>query len=146
MPELLQTLDAVLSVMCFMVGLAYCSDAMALPLSKFAASLGVFGLLLGLASQELVMNLVGGMVLLTTRPFTVGDSISSPLPYGVGSIKGTVVSIGLLSTMLLSTEATPVNVPKRTSSRCARLTYRTGHGSLRFVSTTQGHMVEEPLL
>ncbi len=55
------------------------------------------------------MNLVGGLALITMHPFDVGDEVSAPL-IPMQPVRGRVVSIGLLSTQLLtSQDNTPVS-------------------------------------
>ncbi|KAG1678979.1 hypothetical protein FOA52_013042 [Chlamydomonas sp. UWO 241] len=103
----MRLLDAALSAACVLIGLAYCSEAMALPMSRAITSLGAFGLIIGLASQELASNLVGGFSILLTQPFAVGDEIAAPLP-GVGLVRGVVEDVGLMRTTLTGTDGSPL--------------------------------------
>jgi small conductance mechanosensitive channel len=66
--------------------------------------------ILGLAAQQTLGNLFAGMVLLSARPFRVGDKVRlQGGPLG-GQIEGTVGSQGLLYTTLVTDEG-PVMVP-----------------------------------
>jgi MscS family membrane protein len=68
---------------------------------------GVGGLIVGLASKDLLSNFFGGLMLYLDRPFKVGDWISSPDK----DIQGTVERIGLRMTMIRSFESRPIYVP-----------------------------------
>jgi small conductance mechanosensitive channel len=66
--------------------------------------------ILGLAAQQTLGNMFAGTVLLSARPFRVGDSVrlqGGPL---AGQIEGTVSSLGLLYTTF-ATEDGPIMVP-----------------------------------
>lgn len=66
--------------------------------------------ILGLAAQQTLGNLFAGMVLLSARPFRVGDKVRlQGGPLG-GRIEGTVGSQGLLYTTFVTDEG-PVMVP-----------------------------------
>ena len=68
-------------------------------------ALGVSGLIIGFALQNLVANLVGGLVLEAGRPFRVGDQIDT------NGREGTVIDINARSVVLLTYDGTHVHVP-----------------------------------
>ncbi len=68
--------------------------------TSFIAVLGAAGLAVALAFQSTLSNFSAGVLLLTLRPFRVGDTVE------VGGVTGTVREIGIF----LSTLATPDNV------------------------------------
>jgi small-conductance mechanosensitive channel len=70
----------------------------------FAAAAAV-GVAVGFAAQDLLKNLFGGIILVFDRPFQVGDKIS------VGGTYGEVVSIGLRSTRIVTSDDNLVSVP-----------------------------------
>ena len=55
---------------------------------------------LGLAAQQTLGNLIAGMVLLSARPFRVGERVRFQAGAVGGSVEGTVSSLGLLYTTL----------------------------------------------
>jgi len=59
----------------------------------------------GLAGQDLLKNLFGGLILVFDQPFQVGDKIR------VGGTYGEVVSIGLRSTRIVTPDDSRVSVP-----------------------------------
>jgi small-conductance mechanosensitive channel len=69
------------------------------------AILGSVALALGLAAQDLVKDLLGGIVVLIDTPFQIGDRIK------VGEHYGEVRKIGLRSTKLLTLDEVLVTVP-----------------------------------
>jgi len=58
--------------------------------------LGGSGVALAFASQQLLKNFAAGCMILLLRPFQVGDRIQT------GSVEGTVISVGLLETVILT--------------------------------------------
>ncbi|WP_020527625.1 mechanosensitive ion channel family protein [Flexithrix dorotheae] len=71
-------------------------------LIAFSASIGVA---VGFASQDILKNIFGGVVILIDRPFLVGDKIE------VGSYYGEVIGIGLRSTRIVTADDSIVSIP-----------------------------------
>ena len=57
---------------------------------------------LGLAAQQTLAHVFAGLVLLTTRPFTVGDRVKLKGGSMAGEVEGIVSSLGLFYTTLVS--------------------------------------------
>jgi len=74
-------------------------------LSGLFASLAVFSLILGIAMQQTIGNIMNSFMLAIDRPFEVGDRIE------VEGLTGSVVSVGVLSTKILTHEETLVVIP-----------------------------------
>jgi len=70
----------------------------------FAAAAAI-GVAVGFAAQDLLKNLFGGIILVFDQPFQVGDKIS------VAGTYGEVVSIGLRSTRIVTSDDNLVSVP-----------------------------------
>jgi small conductance mechanosensitive channel len=66
--------------------------------------------LFGLAAQQTIGNLIAGTVLLSARPFRIGDRIRLHSGATAGPIEGTVAGLGLLYTILRRGED-PIMVP-----------------------------------
>jgi small conductance mechanosensitive channel len=60
----------------------------------------ITAVILGLAAQQTVGNLIAGTVLLSARPFRVGDRVRVHAGGVAGTVEGTVSSLGLLYTTL----------------------------------------------
>ena len=69
------------------------------------AASAALGLALGIAAQDLLKNIFGGLIVVFDQPFQVGDKIS------VGGTYGEVVSIGLRSTRIVTADDNLVSVP-----------------------------------
>jgi len=69
------------------------------------AASAALGLALGIAAQDLLKNVFGGLIVVFDQPFQVGDKIS------VGGTYGEVVSIGLRSTRIVTANDNLVTVP-----------------------------------
>ncbi|GAB2573753.1 mechanosensitive ion channel family protein [Gracilibacillus alcaliphilus] len=78
--------------------------------SGFIAGLGLGGLAFALAAQEVIKNLFGGVVIITEKPFSIGDWIMTP------SIEGTVEDINFRSTIIRTFEDSLVTIPNSTLS------------------------------
>lgn len=75
------------------------------PTASFIAVLGAAGLALGLALQGTLSNFASGVMILTFRPFTIGDWVE------VAGVAGTVQEIGLFSSVLFTGDNVKVVVP-----------------------------------
>jgi small conductance mechanosensitive channel len=64
----------------------------------------ITAVVLGLAAQQTVGNLIAGTVLLSARPFRVGDRVRMHAGGVAGTVEGTVTSLGLLYTILSNGE------------------------------------------
>ena len=73
--------------------------------TSFIAVLGSIGLAIGLALQGSLSNFAGGVIILTVKPFRVGDYISA---LGQG---GTVSEISILTTILKTPDNQVVYLP-----------------------------------
>jgi small conductance mechanosensitive channel len=60
--------------------------------------------IVGLAAQQTLGNVIAGIVLLSARPFRVGDVVRLQAGQVAGQIEGTVASLGLLYTTLAKGE------------------------------------------
>lgn len=76
-----------------------------IPMTSMIAVLGSAGLAIGLALQGSLSNLAGGLMILIFTPFHVGDYITS------GSVSGTVESISILYTKLITPDNCSITVP-----------------------------------
>lgn len=81
------------------------TEYLGIPTTSLIALLSVVSLALSLSIQGLLTNVFGGMTLLMTRPFAVGDYIE------LDSLAGTVAQTGLIYTKLLTTDNKTVFLP-----------------------------------
>lgn len=71
----------------------------------FLAAMGSAAIAIGLGAQDLVRNLVGGLVIVADRPYQLGDRVK------IGDAYGEIDHIGLRSTKLTTPEDTRVTIP-----------------------------------
>ncbi|KIR01568.1 MscS Mechanosensitive ion channel [Lachnospiraceae bacterium TWA4] len=73
--------------------------------TSFAAILGSVGVAIGLALQGSLSNFAGGLLILLLKPYKVGDYIVA------GGDEGTVLTIGLVYTELLTVDNKKIVIP-----------------------------------
>jgi small-conductance mechanosensitive channel len=73
--------------------------------TAFFAGVASMGIALGLGAQDLIKNVVGGLVVLTDRPYQLGDRVK------IGDAYGEIDHIGLRSTKLTTPDDTRVTIP-----------------------------------
>lgn len=83
------------------------AGSLGIPVTSLIAVLSVAGLAVSLAVQNTLSNVAGGIQILTSHPFEVGDYIEA------GSISGTVVEIGIIYTKLHSVDNKLIQIPNR---------------------------------
>lgn len=89
--------------------------------TSLIALLGTAGLAIGLALQGSLSNLAGGVLILFFRQFSKGDYIATTTT----GIEGTVVSIRILYTTLLTTNNQTIIIPNSQLSNASLINYST---------------------
>ncbi|WP_294284469.1 mechanosensitive ion channel family protein [uncultured Chryseobacterium sp.] len=74
---------------------------------KFIGSLGVAGVIAGVALKDLVSSIFSGMLIGIDKAFKIGDYIS------IGNNSGTVMEIGFLTTKIISDDGKKVYIPNQ---------------------------------
>lgn len=74
------------------------------------AGLGLAGLAVSMAAQDPIKNLLGGIIIITEKPFQIGDNIESP------SVAGVAEDITFRSTLIRTLDGALVIVPNATLS------------------------------
>lgn len=100
------------------------ADALGINSSSLVALLSVASLGITLAAEDILGNMAGGLVLLSSHPFGVGDFIESD------GVSGTVEEITLNRTKLITPEGLTVLVPNKALSS-SKLTNYTALGRRR---------------
>ncbi|KAL4444001.1 hypothetical protein ABPG75_011738 [Micractinium tetrahymenae] len=89
---LLRLLSGALSVVITVTALGVTLIGFGFHISALMASVGGVGVVLGLATQQLLANLVAAVSLFVTRPFVTGDRVQLVNPEGV-EVEGEVLNI-----------------------------------------------------
>ena len=119
-------LDMLLHAVLFGVMIFMAADQLGIKTTSFVAVIGTVTLAFSLAMQNTLSNFAGGTLILFLKPFKVGDYIST------SSGEGTVESIGLVYTTLLTVDNRVITIPNSSVSS-APLTNLTRTGKRRLI-------------
>jgi len=103
-------------------GLYLALSELGIELLGVLASLAVFSLIIGLAMQQTLGNIVNSFMLALDQPFEVGDRIE------VDGKTGSVVSVGILSTKILTHEENLVVIPNNNLVNSTIINHARGGG------------------
>jgi small conductance mechanosensitive channel len=87
------------------VGVVAALSQVGIQTTSVVAVVGAAGLAIGLAWQNTLSHFAAGVMLISLRPFEVGDDIEG------GEVKGVVDSIGIFSTTLVTNDHVKIIVP-----------------------------------
>lgn len=109
------TVKLVLHFIIFMV----VASALGIQVTSLVAILSVAGLAISLSIQNLLSNVLSGLMLLSINPFKVGDYVD------VGGTAGTVKEIGYVHTKIVSFENILMYIPNSDVSNAKIINYST---------------------
>lgn len=84
----------IINVLVWVVGITSGLNSIGFEVSAILAGIGIGGMAIALAAQDSVANIFGGLIILTQRPFKIGERIE------VAGVDGWVHHIGLRSTII----------------------------------------------
>ncbi len=90
-----------------------------IPMASFVAILGSAGVAIGLALQGGLSNIAGGVMLIITRPFEIGDYVA------VAGVEGTVKAIGIYYTTLFTYDNKKTVIPNGSVTSSPIINYST---------------------
>lgn len=102
--------QSLIRVILYTVLLVICLSILNVPMSSIVAVIGAAGLAIGLALQNSLSNLAGGFIILFSKPFKAGDYIET------SGVSGTVESVGILYTRIITPDNKTVYIPNGTVS------------------------------
>jgi small-conductance mechanosensitive channel len=97
--------EPVLRIMLWFAAIFVCFDLLSPSRETFLAAVGSVAIAIGLGAQDLIKNLIGGLVILADRPYQLGDRVR------IGDAYGEIDHIGLRSTKLTTPDDTRVTIP-----------------------------------
>lgn len=101
-------LRQVLSIATWIIGVLVIIQNLGYSITSLLAGLGIGGLAMALGAQETLSNFFGSLMLLTDRPFKVGDWIQ------VGDVlNGNVEEVGFRSTKVRAWDKTLISIPNK---------------------------------
>lgn len=96
---------AAVKVLLLFIGVVVVMGCLGIPVTSLVAVLSVVGLALSLAVQNFLSNVAGGLQMLVSKPFKVGDYVEA------GGCSGTVREMGLFYTKLDTVDNKLVQIP-----------------------------------
>lgn len=94
----------VVKVVLYFISILIVCDAIGIPITSLLAVFSLLGLAVSLSVQNLLSNLVSGFSVIMLKPFDIGDYIET-------DIAGTVKSVGLFYTEILTADNKTVYIP-----------------------------------
>lgn len=110
-------LRSTLSIVLWLVLVLVVLGSMGVEMTSIIALLSVAGLAVSLALQNTLSNLAGGIMVLTAKPFTIGDYVE------IGAVSGTVSTVGLVYCTLVTIENKEVCIPNSQVSSATIINY-----------------------
>lgn len=104
-PSVAALVGNLIYVAALVIGIVTALQAWAIPITTIVAALGVSGLAVTLALQDVLRNFIAGFYILLEKPFNIGDRIS------LRDVNGEVLGIELRTTLLRTTSGAAVIVP-----------------------------------
>ena len=93
------------------------ANTMGIPITSFVALLSIVGIAISLAVQGTLSNVVGGVIILASHPFSIGDFVEQD------GCTGTIVEIGLLHTKMNTPDGRLIFVPNATLQTSRLINY-----------------------
>lgn len=110
-------IKAVAKVLLYFLVVLIVADSIGVNVTSLIAVLSVAGLAVSLAVQGALSNVAGGIVILTTKPFGVGDFVEC------GANSGVITEIGLMSTKMLTGDNKKIIIPNSDISGARIINY-----------------------
>ncbi len=104
---MLPVLGTTFKVFVIILGVLTTAQHLGLPVAGVLTGLGVGGVAVALAAQSSLANIFGSIVILTDRPFRVGDTVR------ISDVEGKVEGIGLRSTRIRTADGHWVTIPNK---------------------------------
>lgn len=114
---LVPILSKTLRLMIIAISLSIIAQEWNYDVNGFVAGLGLGGLAIAFAAQDSIANFFGGIVIMTEKPFKIGDWIRTP------TVEGTVEEITFRSTKIRAFRQALVTVPNSTLANQAILNW-----------------------
>ena len=110
-------IKSVLNILLWFILILIVADYIGIPVTSLLAVLSLAGLAISLAIQGTLSNLAGGLMLLSAKPFAVGDYVEA------AGISGTVMDIGLVYTRVTTPDNKLIFVPNSEISGAKIINY-----------------------
>lgn len=108
--QILPLIKKTFNIVVWSLGIIIALDNVGVDVTAMIAGLGVGGLALALAAQDIIKNIFGGVMIFLDKPFKIGERIQ------VDGYDGTVEEIGLRSTRIRTLDSRIVTIPNSSFS------------------------------
>ena len=112
-----ELVSALAHMMCVMFGIVLVANEWGYDVTAFVASLGIGAMAIAFAAKDSLANIFGSLVIITERPFVIGDWISA------NNVEGIVESITFRSTCIRTFYQELVYVPNNLLSNTPIINY-----------------------
>jgi small-conductance mechanosensitive channel len=126
---MLRQVEPPLRIVIWFLAVFVSADVLAPSKNAFLAALGSAALAIGLGLQDLIKNLIGGLVIVVDRPFQTGDRVR------LAEAHGEVKQIGLRSTKVYTDKGELVTIPN--ADVLTKLTFNANAGVAESVVSTE---------
>jgi small conductance mechanosensitive channel len=106
-PPMRKLVVRIMRLLVFALALVVALDTAGVKMTALIAGVGVAGVGIGLAMQDILSNLMAGLTIIFTKPFRFGEYIE------IAGVQGQVTSIELFTTTLLHADHSQVIIPNR---------------------------------
>ena len=112
-----EMVSALAHFLCILLGFAMIAEEWEYDITAFVASLGIGAMAIALAAKDSLANIFGSIVIITERPFVVGDWISA------NNVEGIVEKVSFRSTCIRTFYQELVYVPNNLLSNTPIINY-----------------------
>jgi len=103
--RIIDILQKIAKYLIWFTGLMYVFSTFNINITPLIAGMGIIGIAIALAAQDLFSNFFGGAVIVTDQPFKVGDRVM------INDVLGDVIHIGPRSTRIITLDSDIVTMP-----------------------------------
>lgn len=100
-------LNSAIKIVLYVLLILLILQELGIPITGFAAVLTTAGVAVALALKDSLANVAYGMILVTSKPFKQGDYVK------IGNVEGTVRSIEIMATEIISIDNKLVTIPNK---------------------------------
>ncbi|HIT69892.1 MAG TPA: mechanosensitive ion channel [Candidatus Aphodomonas merdavium] len=136
-PSLHSIVRTALRCMLILLSIMFAANLAGIAITSFLALFSIIGLAISLAVQDVLTNFTGGIIILGSKPFTLGDFIETD------TVTGTVEEISFLYTRLRSADGKMIFIPNK-HLYTSNLTNFTSSGARRIELTVSASYENTP--
>ncbi len=100
------------------IAIAWILHVLGINLESIIISLGVIGIVIGLASQDIVSNFISGIFVISDKKIQVGNVIE------INNFKGTIKKVGFRNTTMINQDNYEITIPNSVLSKNIYKTYK----------------------